>query len=319
MIEPIIVHVLGQFGDYATPDETQHRLGAIPGAEELLSRLLENHVLLLEGSALDLRDQQLDETWKWGHEARFFHFATRDVPYEQDTEVQRDSLFRLMKEEPPPEPFKCLSGAAVPIPGDFAGLDTSLGEALLKRRTKRSFSRSKVPLEQFGHVLRWTWGKTHFAESGEIGPYLLKTSPSGGARHSIEVYPLVARIADLAPGIYHYSVRDHALKLVRPDLDDEELTTFFAGQPWLANAAAVFVMTSRIARSDWKYRHSHALRVQLLDAGHLGQTFHLACTALGLAPFTLAGFDDTALEHALDIDGINEILLYAAAMGLPET
>lgn len=318
-VEPIVAHVLDRFSEFRSPQDAQRELSAIPGAEALLSRFVDRDILLLEGSALDLRDSQLDESWRWGHEARFFHFATRDVPYESDMEVQRDSLLHLMREEPPPEPFKSISGARIPMSGDFGGLDAPLGETLSNRRTRRKFCGAKLPLEQFSCVLQWTWGKTHYMQSGEIGPYVLKTSPSGGARHSIEVYPLVARVDGLAPGIYHYSVRDHALELIRPGLADTELTAFFSGQPWLRNAAAVYVMTSIVARSHWKYRHSHAYRVLLLDAGHLGQTFHLVCTALGLAPFTLAGFDDTALEGALEIDGINEVVLYAAALGLPAT
>jgi SagB-type dehydrogenase family enzyme len=91
----------------------------------------------------------------------------------------------------------------------------------------------------------------------------------------------------------------------------------FAGQPSLAAAPVLPVMAARLARSDWKYRHSHAYRVLLLDAGHLGQTFHLVCTAMGLAPFTLAGFQDSRLDACIGIDGVTEIPLYVAACGLP--
>jgi hypothetical protein len=54
-----------------------------------------------------------------------------------------------------------------------------------------------------------------------------------------------------------------------------------------------------------------------LDAGHLGQTFHLVCTSLGLGPFTFAATRNPAVEQALGIDGVNEIVLYTAAVGVP--
>jgi hypothetical protein len=57
--------------------------------------------------------------------------------------------------------------------------------------------------------------------------------------------------------------------------------------------------------------------VLLLDAGHLGQTFHLVCTRLGLAPFTSSAKDDKGIERLLGIDGVREISLCAAATGIP--
>jgi SagB-type dehydrogenase family enzyme len=68
----------------------------------------------------------------------------------------------------------------------------------------------------------------------------------------------------------------------------------------------------------WKYGHSHAYRVLLLDAGHLGQTFHLVCTAMGLGPFTTAALDGSAVELALGLDGIREIAVYAGSVGWPK-
>ena len=77
----------------------------------------------------------------------------------------------------------------------------------------------------------------------------------------------------------------------------------------------LFFMTALLERSMWKYKSSHAYRVLLLDAGHLGQTFHLVCTALSLAPFTSAALDGEAIEQELGLDPAAEVALYAAATG----
>src|SRR5512133_1785509 len=90
-----------------------------------------------------------------------------------------------------------------------------------------------------------------------------------------------------------------------------------AHQCWVRAAAAVFILTARIDRTIWKYTHAHAYRVLLLDAGHLGQTFHLVCTALGLAPFTSAAMHDEVIERELGLDGVVEVPVYAAALGRP--
>ena len=166
-------------------------------------------------------------------------------------------------------------------------------------------------------MLLWTWGRTHLINHPELGEYVLKTSPSGGARHPIEVYPLVLRVDGVPPGIYHYSVRRHELECLRQGLFDELLVRLCANQEWLRDAAAAFFMTAVVDRSMWKYKHEHAYRVLLLDAGHLGQTFHLVCTQLGLAPITSSAKRDVEIERELGIDGVSEISLYAAATGVP--
>jgi SagB-type dehydrogenase family enzyme len=76
-------------------------------------------------------------------------------------------------------------------------------------------------------------------------------------------------------------------------------------------------MTAIVARSMWKYKQAQAYRVMQLDAGHLGRTFHLVCTALGLAPFTTAATDDLAIERELELDRVSENAIYTAATGLP--
>jgi SagB-type dehydrogenase family enzyme len=154
-------------------------------------------------------------------------------------------------------------------------------------------------------------------EVGQLGPFVLKTSPSGGGRHPIEVYPLVLRVDGLSPGIYHYRVETDTLGLLSSDVDDALAARLVASQDWISDAAVVFLMTAVLERSMWKYKHAHAFRVVLMDAGHLGQTFHLVCTALGLAPFTSAANDAAAVENLLGIDGIDEVVVYTAATGWP--
>ena len=68
----------------------------------------------------------------------------------------------------------------------------------------------------------------------------------------------------------------------------------------------------------WKYGHSRAYRMVLIDAGHLGQTFCLVATALGLAPFTTMAFSESGLEALLGLDGVRECPIYVAGVGMPD-
>jgi SagB-type dehydrogenase family enzyme len=249
--------------------------------------------------------------------ARFFHFATQRVRYDQDPFNGRARLAAHARRVPPPSPYKETGGHSLPLDGRFSGPPSEFWDVLRKRRTLRRFARAPLTKEALGRVLLWTWGKTQYVKNPALGSYLLKTSPSGGARHPIEVYVLARRVTGIRPGVYHYSVKSHALEYLRPAPSADRVVTLLAHQPWVRQAPVVFFMTAVIERSMWKYKHAHAYRVLLLDAGHLGQTFHLVCTCLGLAPFTSSAKGDQGIERLLGIDGVTEISLYAAATGLP--
>jgi nitroreductase len=83
----------------------------------------------------------------------------------------------------------------------------------------------------------------------------------------------------------------------------------------LAVTAVVALSADRPTKDGWNAR---AYRAILLEAGHLGQTFHLVATALGLGPFTSIAFHDSRLESLLGVDGIDEAALYLAAAGVPD-
>jgi SagB-type dehydrogenase family enzyme len=70
-------------------------------------------------------------------------------------------------------------------------------------------------------------------------------------------------------------------------------------------------------RQLWRYPYSRAYRAALIEAGHICQTFCLASTALGLAPFSVMALADSLIERDLGIDGITESVLYAAGVGRP--
>ncbi|MGI8420822.1 MAG: nitroreductase family protein [Gaiellaceae bacterium] len=58
-------------------------------------------------------------------------------------------------------------------------------------------------------------------------------------------------------------------------------------------------------------------RFALLEAGHLAQNLLLTGTALELACIPLGGFFDRRMDDLLDLDGVNESMLYAVAVGRP--
>ena len=291
------------------------RFSRVPSAHDVIDELVAQQLLLERDSPADRFDRAVADAWAWGQDARYLHYSTRRTTYEADLEREADELARRARDRPPPSPVKSSERPAIALPGSFESPSGDFWDVLRARRTRRSFASRSVSLADFAAVLRWTWGATETRVDAALGPYVLKTSPSGGSRHPVEVYPVVLRVEGIAPGVYHYAVGRDALEPIGGEVPEHLVVELCAGQPWVARAAAVCFMTGFLPRIMWKYEQSHAYRVLQLDAGHLGQTFHLVCTKLGLDPFTTAAIDAPSVERELGLDGVTEVALYAAAFG----
>lgn len=313
VIHAVLLPLLGS----VTVPETESAILTRMGGDEyrtVLDQLVGQDVLLQCGSDTERRDRLVHEHWVWGHDARFFHYSTGRTRFLYDLQTERDALVDRARLIPQPPPFKdygkddALGCRAEPIPAD-------LWDTLLRRRTGREFTHSPLKSSELAAVLKWTWGITDIRQDPGVGVVALKTSPSGGARHPVEVYPVIRRVQGVDPGVYHYNAGADRLEQLRPGNFENEILHACTFQPWVSDAAAVFFMTGVVNRTAWKYEQSHAYRVLLLDAGHTGQTFHLVCTALDLSPWTSAALDERAAEALLGLDGVTEVVIYAAACG----
>jgi SagB-type dehydrogenase family enzyme len=282
-----------------------------------LHQLVALTVVIVRGSPQFKREAELSGWEPWGVEARFFHYATKNIhsaPLTID-EIRFTRALKLRK-SPPPAVKKYPDRPRVVLPDASRQLHEQLPEVLLSRRTHRSFGAGPVSLEQLSILLRLTWGFTGHIRWPGLGRLPVKTSPSGGARHSLEVYLWCLRVTGLTPGIYHYRADKHELELVRPGKLEGRVSLLCGYQKWVGNCAALFVMTSVLARVMWRYQDSRAYRVILLEAGHFCQTFCLVATWLGLAPFCTAALYDEKIESDLDLNA-GEAVLYAGGVGMP--
>ena len=264
------------------------------------------------------REPSARRAWAWAPwmpEAAFFHFATRATKFLPDPREQDVALREKAVQVPQPPPTKSLPGRRTKLP---APLDVGeLSDTLKRRRTWRNFSTRPIPLALLATVLQLTFGVQRWGTVTGQGPVVLKTSPSGGARHPIEAYVLAANVDGLPRRAYHYDAATHELVDLHRSVSPARLERMLGNQDYYRGAAAVVVMAAVVARSMWKYPRSRAYRVILADAGHLGQTFCLTATALGLAPFETMAFLDADLERYLRIDGVNECAMYVVGVGSP--
>jgi putative peptide maturation dehydrogenase len=180
---------------------------------------------------------------------------------------------------------------------------------LMKRHTTRAFdSERPMSLDDLDTVLRYVFGVHGYASRVEGVVCIKRTSPSGGGLHPITVYPIVANVEGIAPGVYHYNAGDHSLALLSSltiDAAHELASTFMAGQSYFGTAHVSFVLVARFYRNHWKYRrHARAYAGILMDAAHLSQTLYLVAAEIGLGAFVTIAINGRDIEERLGLDGV---------------
>jgi SagB-type dehydrogenase family enzyme len=311
---PLVFDVLDRLGEWVDEAALVAAFPAYP--RRAVRRLIDALVAagLVERGPGRPTDVRADDGWDdWSPAAAFFHFATRDTPFAPPS-VTTPLLRAKAAVAAPPPPLKASSATrAIALP-PFRSRG-ALTRTLQARRTWRRFRAGPIALGEVSRLLGLTWGVQHWLEIPPFGRLALKTSPSGGAQHSVEVYLLARRVDGVAPGIYHYDPDAHALQRVKRGLAARDLEAYLPHQAFYRDAAACFVMTAVFARVQWRYPFARAYRTVLSEVGHHCQTLLLLATEMGLAPFCTMALADSRIERDLGIDGRTESVLYLAGVG----
>ena len=309
---PLVLGILDCCSEWRTLQQIQ---AAVEGARS--PRLAELLALLVDRTLLDASDRSVDPRVKsmealapWNPEVGFFHHASKDVPFVSPAKARANAL--SPSDEPMPTVVKQYPrNRRVPLPAP--AVSPQLGEVLLARRTSRRYSSAPVRIDELASILGYAAGIQRWAStpSGEVA---LKTSPSGGARHSIECYVVARSVLGLSAGIYHYRPDRHLLERVGGPVPLQRMRKYVPGSEYFASASAMVFFTSVFTREIWRYPYSRAYRATLAEVGHVCQTFLLTATSLGLASYCVMGLADSLIEADLGIDGITESVLYCAGV-----
>lgn len=186
----------------------------------------------------------------------------------------------------------------------------TLESALQKRSSIRNFTQSALQLKKLAYILKRSIAQDE-TNSGLDG----YTFPSGGGFYPIETYILACKIADIKPGLYHYSATEHALGFIREKdvLETKDINSLF-GAAFESQPAGILLMTMNKNRCIKKYG-SLSYVLSLIEAGHRGQNICLTATTQNIGVCPLGGGKYTEINTLLEIDGNNEHYIYAMAFG----
>lgn len=310
---PDVCAVLDYCATWRTVSEVADRAEVSRGlGGRLVRSLIARGLLQRFDRPPDARARAMSVLDEWNPAAGFFHNVSRRVRFLAPKQAARLMQTRAAIRRMPPVVKRLRAAPAVRLPppdvsGEFPGV-------LLARRTWRRFGGAAVALDDLATALALAAGVQQWVPS-EFGRLPLKTSPSGGARHPIELYVCVRRVSGVASGLYHYAADVHRLERIRRGDRTDRLRHWMPHSEYFAKAAFVVVLTAVLDREVWRYPYARAYRAALAEAGHVCQTFCLTATWLGLAPFCLMGLDDAAIERDLGLDGVTETVLYVAGAG----
>lgn len=217
---------------------------------------------------------------------------------------------------PRPDAIRARSGEIFSLPAvgklDFG--EISLQDAIQQRRSLRKYSEEPLSMEELSFLLYCSSWARDF-RSNERMEITFRNVPSAGSRHPIETFVDLRRVTGLKAGLYYYHPIKHCLILQddSPQTQIQILEGCF-NQVMIQNSAVNFIYTAIPYRTSWRYGQ-RGYRYIYLDAGHIGQNLSLAAEAIRAGACMIGAYLDEALNDVLNIDGIQEFVIYVAAVG----
>ncbi|MDE9463078.1 SagB/ThcOx family dehydrogenase [Xenorhabdus bovienii] len=268
----------------------------------------------------DIRESNIFDTfdakrWGWDMLSYIFHLGTQAGLF-SGQELSRHANFDGYVEycdsivEKIPNVHIEREGNIVSLPDvkNNTLFNVPLKQALLERYSCRNYNKTPLSIEQLSIALWYTFGTVHGSERNDLHEHGMmpvgyrRTSPSGGSMHPSEPYVVALNVDGLEAGVYHYRSRKHELTKISDALADGDLGGLLSGQSFADQLSYGVFIVSRFDKMWWKYPHSRAYRVALLDIGCLIQTFQLINTAIGIQSWPTGYFLDHEINKLLNLD-----------------
>jgi SagB-type dehydrogenase family enzyme len=133
------------------------------------------------------------------------------------------------------------------------------------------------------------------------GPAMVRAVPSCDMAYPGEIYVAAFAIEGLAPGLHHYSVKEHALRHLRDA--PETLSLLRRGRPdlqFLSTVPGALLVTSVFCRSSW-LQGRRGYRQATLDCGHVVANLHAVAMSLGISTVTRLRLSESSVRELIGV------------------
>lgn len=326
--DPEVVRVLEYALDPRSRDEiagfVEREFDADPDeARDVVDSLVEQEFLLPADHPLfDRTEEWFEKNWR---RALYYHLGSRNVSYADDDPDDRkrtreDVIGSYLAEEDAPPVYPSFDDdELVSLPEPEPMPDRPLAETLLARRTTRGFAGESLSATRLSSLLYHVFDPVR-----EVRDFVARHADEEPVLHHVslqlpfEVYPLVMRVDGFDPGLYAYSIRDHAL-VPRASFDDaEEIEALLADlshQPYSQGGAVTCLFSAHVHRERWRYRHDRALRNLYAKTTTHPHRLILVATAYGLGAFQTPALKDSEIDDLVGTDSFEEPISYLVTVG----
>ncbi|MEW6416825.1 MAG: SagB/ThcOx family dehydrogenase [Nitrospirota bacterium] len=188
------------------------------------------------------------------------------------------------------EPMSKDESEIIKLPEPAYKSNTSVEEALLKRRCVRDYKDKPLTLAEVSQLL--------WAAQGITGSFGFRTAPSAGALYPLEVYIFAGNVRDLPGGIYRYRPHKHGIEMVVKGDKRNELCSAALNQSSVRDAPAVIVFSAVYERTTVKYGE-RGIRYVHIEAGHAAQNVFLQAVSLNLGAVVIGAFYDDEVKKIM--------------------
>lgn len=208
---------------------------------------------------------------------------------------------------PPIEEEEATPGSPgeVQLPEPSKDSDVSIEEALLKRRSIRTYTGEALTLQEVSQLL--------WAAQGTTSLRGFRTAPSAAALYPLETYIVVGDVENLSEGVYRYETRGHKLVKVLEGDYRPQLTRASLGQYFVEGGAVYIVFTADYKRTTLR-AGSEGIKYVHMEVGHAAQNVYLQVVSLGLGTVVIGGFSSDRAREILKLPE-NETPLYFMPVG----
>ncbi|WP_354644090.1 thiopeptide-type bacteriocin biosynthesis protein [Kitasatospora camelliae] len=208
--------------------------------------------------------------------------------------------------------------------------EVSLASVLASRRSARGRLTGPLDAAGLGTLLWSAHAESHRSEQrlvdGSVRPLRHRAYPSAGALYTARLRLFAFAVDGVPPGTYEVAPERRALRRIGPAPEPAELRALSSylsrpeGDPdgiGVEEVPAVLGLYLDLGQLRQRYG-LRALRLGLLEAGHLAQALVLTATALELGTGTLGGFHDDLAHELFGLDDLDQPLQYLMPVGRAE-
>ncbi len=257
----------------------------------------------------------------------FFDDGVRapDRSYLEGSKYRRDGIETEQRPRTlaaPPQPYPAVF---VPVPsGATPVLTMPLGEALVARESGYGDYGGHLELARLGGLLGAAAGLAP-GRRRTFGDRTVRyrTYPSASGATVVDLWVIARAVDGLTPGAYRYDADRHGFERVDTRTDEDTLPALSPMFGRVGTGAAlieadrvpaVVVLVAHLDRLRVKYG-LRALRLALLEAGHVAQNLGLVAAATGLRSVHLQAFVDDEVCSRLHLDGYTRVPVAVLPVG----